>query len=264
MLKGCTSFGQICWRKIQLISKPLLQLAPDDGYLSYHDVRLTKEDIDTLKSDWLTDNCIAFWEEYLEREHLSSYKNSNIVLLRPSMAFMLLQTKDPLTLREALPDFTNTTHIFLPINDCRNVEEAEGGSHWSLLLVSVLDGVSFHYDSLSDMNFSEAKLVSNRISMLLNRPLRFNNLVDSPQQDNGSDCGVFVCIQMRHLLLKRLLSRNSSQKVSMSMGGRTVNASAGRKEMLKIIEEKRREGERRRARSLSPYRKGSKTPPRIG
>lgn len=31
-------------------------LTPDDAYLSYYDVRLTREDMQTLKNDWLTDN----------------------------------------------------------------------------------------------------------------------------------------------------------------------------------------------------------------
>ncbi|PQE12677.1 hypothetical protein CJF30_00002533 [Rutstroemia sp. NJR-2017a BBW] len=127
-------------------------LAPEDPYLS-----LTKEDVDTLKGDWLTDNTIAFWEEYLENETLKKYPSSNIVLLRPSMAFMLMQTPNPLDLKQALPDFSKTTHIFLPINDNRNVSVAEGGSHWSLLLVSVVDGVAFHYDSLSPSNWNEAE-----------------------------------------------------------------------------------------------------------
>ncbi|KAI9850379.1 MAG: hypothetical protein M1838_005769 [Thelocarpon superellum] len=222
-------------------------LSPDDAYLSYYDVRLTKEDVDTLKDDWLTDNCIAFWEEYLEREVLSQYPNSNIVLLRPSMSFLLMQTPNPLTLKSALPDFSRTTHIFLPINDCRNVEVAEGGSHWSLLLVSVIDGVAFHYDSLSPSNVEDARHAAHKLSQLLGRSLRFTNLEDSPQQENGSDCGVYVCIQMRHLLTKRLLRANSQHKVPMSMAGKAVDASGGRKEMLRTIETFRREGERRRS-----------------
>ena len=163
------------------------------------------------------------------------------------MSFMLMQTPDPLTLKEALPNFARTTHIFLPINDCRNVEIAEGGSHWSLLLVSIVDGVSFHYDSLNPANRSEAQLASNKISQLLARPIRFINLEDSPQQNNSSDCGVFVCIQMKHLLLKRLLQAHSREKVSMSLGGRNIDASGGRKEMLRVIESFRKEGERRRS-----------------
>ena len=184
---------------------------------------------------------------YLEREHLSKYTNSHIVLLRPSMAFMLMQTPDPVSLKEALPNFSRTTHVFLPINDARSVTVAEGGSHWSLLLVSIIDGVAFHYDSMSPSNYNEAGLAPAKISQLLGRPLRFMNLEDTPQQENSSDCGVYVCIQMRHLLLKRLLSANSREKVSMSMGGKLVDAAGGRKEMLKTIEGFRKEGERSRS-----------------
>ena len=163
------------------------------------------------------------------------------------MSFLLMQTPDPSTLKEALPDFSRTTHIFLPINDCRNVEQAEGGSHWSLLLVSLVDGVSFHYDSLSAANFDYAQHASNKISQLLCRPLRFINLEDSPQQTNSSDCGVYVCVEMKHLLLRRLLQAHSKEKISMSMSGRVLNASSGRKEMLKVVEDFRKEGERRRS-----------------
>ncbi|KAG2014743.1 hypothetical protein KXW98_001652 [Aspergillus fumigatus] len=233
-------------------------LNPEDAYLS-----LTREDMQTLKNDWLTDNIISFWEEYLEREFLVQYKTSNIVLLRPSMSFMLLQTPNPLSLREALPDFSRTTHVFLPINDCRNVTEAEGGSHWSLLLISIVDGVAFHYDSLPPGNYWEARAVTQKFGTLLNRPIRFIHLEDSPVQENGSDCGVFVCLSMRHLLLKRLLTANANEKVSMSLGGRKVDARAGRKEIAKIIEGFRKEGERRRSSSLSPMGKKSSSPPRI-
>ncbi|KAI6873692.1 cysteine proteinase [Hortaea werneckii] len=227
------------------------QLSPDDAYLSYYDVRLTREDVDCIKDDWLTDNAIAFWEEYLEREKLGAYPKANIVLLRPSMAFLLLNTKDPLSLKSALPSFEKTTHIFLPVNDCRDVETAEGGSHWSLLLVSVIDGVAFHYDSLSPSNMQEAKLIAHRISQLLGKPLKFINLDDSPQQENSMDCGV-------------------QDKITMSMRGKEVDASGGRKEMLRIIEARRKEGERRRSRSHSPYHahnvhgSKSRSPPRIG
>ena len=163
------------------------------------------------------------------------------------MSFMLMQTPDPLTLKSALPDFSKTTHIFLPINDCRNPSVAEGGSHWSLLLVSVLDCVAFHYDSLNPANRNEAGHATSKLSQLLGRPLQFLDLTDSPRQQNSSDCGVFVCIQMRHLLLRKLLQAHAQEKVSMSMGGKDVNASHGRKEIMKIIEERRKEGERRRS-----------------
>ncbi|KAI6785461.1 NEDD8-specific protease-like protein [Emericellopsis cladophorae] len=222
-------------------------LSPEKPYLSYYDVLLTLEDVKSLKNDWLTDNNIAFWEEYLERETLPKFPQARIVLLRPSMTFLLMKEPDQRAIRAALPDFSKVTHIFMPINDNRNVSVAEGGSHWSLLVVSALDGKAFHYDSLGGANYHEAKLATTKMSHILKRRLDFENLRDAPQQENGSDCGVFVCIIMRHLLVKRLLSANAREKVSMSMGGKMVDSNGGRKEMLAIIENLREEGERRRS-----------------
>lgn len=124
---------------------------------------------------------------------------------------------------------------------------AEGGSHWSLLLVSIVDGVAFHYDSLPPGNQNEAGLITRNLSRIITRPIRFIQLHDSPQQENSSDCGVFVCLNMRHLLLKRLLQVHTNEKVSMSLGGRRVDAREGRKEIFRIIESFRKEGERRRS-----------------
>ncbi|KAL6904162.1 hypothetical protein GGI43DRAFT_421627 [Trichoderma evansii] len=211
-------------------------LSPEKPFLSYYDVLLTIEDMKSLKNDWLTDNNIAFWEEYLEHETLPRFPQARIILLRPSMTFLLMKEPDMRHVRSALPDFNKVTHVFLPINDNRNVAMAEGGSHWSLLLVSVLDGIAFHYDSLGGANYAEANLATRKLSEIVQRPIRFVNLEDSPQQENGSDCGVFVCLLMRHLLVKRLLAANAREKVSMSMAGKMVDSNGGRKEMLRIIE----------------------------
>jgi sentrin-specific protease 8 len=184
------------------------------------------------------------------------------------MSFMLLQTPDPLTLKTALPDFSRTTHIFLPINNATSVTIAESGSHWSLLLISSIDGVAFHYDSLGDDNHYPAVNVTKKMEALLNKKLKFIVMQDAPQQDNGSDCGVFVCMVMQKLLLERLLVSDSSNKVSMSIKSRKgMNPKEGRKDMIRVIEGFRKEGERRRSRSPSPFpnsKERSKTPPRIG
>ena len=163
------------------------------------------------------------------------------------MSYMLMQTADPLSLKEVLPDLSRTTHVFLPINDNIDVTQAEGGSHWSLLLVSIIDGVSFHYDSMSQCNEREARNTTMKMEQLLGKRLRFIPMDDSPQQENGSDCGVFVCVLMRHLLLKRLLRADASKKISMNMKDSHINAKDGRKTMLKVIEERKKEGVRRQS-----------------
>jgi sentrin-specific protease 8 len=179
---------------------------------------------------------------FLEHDVLDKYKNAHIVLLKPTMAMMLRAGE-----YSNLPDFSKTTHIFIPVNNANTNASAESGSHWSLLLVSVVDGTAFHYDSSEEMNLEPAEDCAANLGKHLRRRLRVISLGDSPQQRNSSDCGVYVCMAMRHLLTRRLLKKNSSEKVSMSLGGRDIDARAGRKEMLAIIKECRKEGEKRRS-----------------
>lgn len=176
------------------------------------------------------------------------------------MTFLLMKNPDIKSVALALPSFSKVTHIFLPINDNRDVAQAEGGLHWSLLLVSTLDRVAFHYDSLGNLNYGEAMHCTNQLARILGTPLKFHQIDDCPRQDNSNDCGVFVCILMRHLLVKRLLNANAREKVSMSMENKMIDSNGGRKEMMKIIESLRKEGERRR--SASPFASND-TPPRI-
>ena len=51
----------------------------------------------------------------------------------------------------------------------------------------------------------------------------------------------------QHLLLKRLLMVRTNEKVSMSLGNKKIDAKEGRREIHRVIEERRKEGERRRS-----------------
>ncbi|KAF3916561.1 hypothetical protein ABW20_dc0102547 [Dactylellina cionopaga] len=241
------------------------RLAADTPYLSYYDICLWQEDINCLENDWLTDNNIAFWEEYLEREILTHTDCNSIILLRPSMVFLLRIEPDLRNIFSALPSISKATHIFLPINDNRNPNLAEGGSHWSLLVVSLKDRVAFHYDSLGNANSRHALDVADKVAEWAGGiRLDFHDLGDdTPQQTNTYDCGVHVCMNMRHLLVRRLLSTPDGKDVNMSLRGKNWSAKGGREEMLKTVRGLRRTAER----SLSPGagrgREGRSPPPRI-
>lgn len=194
---------------------------------------------------------------WLEREILPKYPQARICLLRPSMTYLLMSHPDPKQLRADLPDMSKVTHVFLPISDAVSRTQPDG-SHWSLLLVSKIDGVAFHYDSLGGANNMDSMRATEQLSKLIGMPLRYQAIPDCPQQQNGNDCGVFVCILMRHLLVKRLLNANAREKVSMSMSNKMIDASGARKEMTNIIQSLRKEGERRR--SASPYGKSDAAP----
>lgn len=176
---------------------------------------------------------------------------------------MLMQTPDDqvLGLKSALPDFTSYTHIFLPINDSTSPNAAESGSHWTLLLVSLPDAMAFHYDSLFPSNSKPAHAAAQKLSIIANMPapLRFVDLEEAPQQHNGSDCGMFVCLNMKELLMKRLLVTEMRGRVDMSLKGEKVEAREGRKEMVRILE-----GLRRKAMGMERRDSGSQSPPRIG
>ncbi|TLS26192.1 hypothetical protein PpBr36_05060 [Pyricularia pennisetigena] len=239
------------------------QLSPHNGYLTYHGVNLLNSDVRALKDDWLTDTNIAFWEEYIEHEILPKYPQARVALMRPVLVALMVQAQRLKDIADALPDFRHETHIFLPISDSINAgRRADTGSHWSLLLVSKLDGVAFHYDSLNDHNDAHARAAVDRLSRHLRQPLRFYRIIDMPQQANSSDCGVFVCILMRHLLVKKLLNANAKEKVAMGLSGKQIDAHGGRKEMIKIIEQLRKEGERRRSTGALPmsFRSGNSPP----
>lgn len=178
---------------------------------------------------------------------MTKHKDANVILLRPSMTLMLFLSQDPLSLKDALPSLEGVSHIFLPINDNTDTERAEGGSHWSLLVVSTTDRTAFHYDSLCSANDQEGNIVTKNMSRLLGYSLKYMDLEDAPQQSNSSDCGVFVCMIMAKLLITRLLTKPKGERVSMSMRGVNMNAFQGRKHILKLIEEFRKEGERRRS-----------------
>lgn len=48
------------------------------------------------------------------------------------------------------------------------------------------------------------------------RPIRFVDMVDSPQQNDGYNCGLFALVIMKHLLVNRLLKADANQKITMS------------------------------------------------
>ncbi|KAJ9634599.1 hypothetical protein H2199_008882 [Coniosporium tulheliwenetii] len=177
------------------------------------------------------------------REKLSRYPEAKIELKAPSISGYILMSKEPveeLKKEFAIPE--GTTHIFLPITDgASNPAIADGGCHWTLLLISLIDGVAFHYDSMSHSNEEPARVVTRKVEQILGKELKFCEMQDVPQQMNGEDCGVIVCLLMQHLLLKRLLQAGNREKVTMSMAGRELDATKGRKEMLRLLNEKRQQ-----------------------
>ncbi len=56
---------------------------------------------------------------------------------------------------------------------------------------------------MSHSNEEPARVVTRKVEGVLGREFKFAEMQDVPQQGNGEDCGVIVCLLMQHLLLKR-------------------------------------------------------------
>lgn len=109
--------------------------------------------------------------------------------------------------------------VLFAVNNNPDVEQAGGGSHWSLLAYSAASN-SFHsYDSMAGSNRQAARAVYKAAAAAAPPGAR---LVEewAPQQANGYDCGVHV-LAVAKLLCQRAAAAAAagSQVVNMQVGG---------------------------------------------
>ncbi|KAI0463196.1 hypothetical protein LJB42_003216 [Komagataella kurtzmanii] len=224
------------------------ELSNSDGSPhTFYDVSLYEEDLNNLADDeWLNDNNVSFIYEYIERFYITrclsdklqfsskEMVNSQIILLRPSMVFLLAHST-PKDVQDFLPPLDKSGFIFLPLNDNDDLEMAEGGSHWCLLVVAVHDNKCFLYDSLENANLTESVALVSKLSTLLNRRIQLVENTHCPQQINGSDCGV-ITTQITALLVSRLLCVLPGHPINLDLQNVAINAISGRIFMLKLLQ----------------------------
>lgn len=157
---------------------------------------------------WLSDQCIAYAFEILGETAPKS-----TLRLEPATIFMACMLNDAETLRGILSQprtagasslaerlsSQTTKLIYLPINDKEDPEAHDGGGHWSLLVFrrgsSEGSPSRFeHYDSCEPANAQRARAAAEALAPLLGDGAQLAKLVsvDTPQQANGFDCGVYV------------------------------------------------------------------------
>ncbi|KAJ2027885.1 hypothetical protein IWW57_002411 [Coemansia sp. S610] len=174
---------------------------------SYHDTAVYSGDPMSLREgQWLNDAMLSFYYEYLTHEILRG--DNSVLLLKPTLVQCLRLQQDAESLRSALPaDMHAKELIFIPINNSNSFVHVEGGSgsHWSLLVYVKHTNPTYHYyDSMANMNYQYALAVKSKLDAILlgtANPVPPMITHSCPQQENGSDCGIFV------ILFTDLLSR---------------------------------------------------------
>ncbi|XP_061363188.1 NEDD8-specific protease 1 [Gastrolobium bilobum] len=186
----------------------------DEKILSYNDVVLRRSDLDILSGPYyLNDRIIEFYFSYLSSCHPSQ---DIILLVPPSIAFWIIQC--PAT--EALKDFLEPLHfsdktlVMFPINDNDDVNRAEGGSHWSLLAYYRNANLFVHHDSCRGMNTGPAKQLYKAVVGYMGfsgsaTEASFLECTDSPKQENGHDCGLYVTAIARVICSWHVNSKNT-------------------------------------------------------
>lgn len=167
--------------------------------LSYHDTIIYESDVELLEGPhWLNDTIIGFYLEYLEEE---VYGKTMFCFIRPEVTQCLKLS--PLSEFPVFLDplqFKDKNVAVMPLNDCEN-PNTPGGSHWSLLVFCKTVRTFYHIDSSKGSNYSPAKLLSAKLSeyLELNGDYEFKTL-NSLQQTNSYDCGVFVLCNLDNVL----------------------------------------------------------------
>jgi sentrin-specific protease 8 len=172
--------------------------------LLYHDCQVYDYDLETLRpGEWLNDTIIEFCFEYFEQDIFK--QQQRFLFLRPAIVFLMMHTKDRSGLESALPiGLQENDIIFLPINDSDGIDS---GTHWSLLIYWKKGNSFYHYDSIGCSNDMMARYCKDRIAELVGSSMTATFVpIDTPQQQNGYDCGVYV-IAIAKLIASRLVQR---------------------------------------------------------
>ena len=170
------------------------------SFRSFGDVQVFQQDLASVyDGQWITDAIIALAYERL-RQH-----DKRVCLLDPSVVHLVSQIHDSEWLASALPpDLHQSPMIFMPVNN--NNTTGVGGSHWSLVVFDRPSSTWYYYDSIGSMNLPFAQRIVAKLT-LWTGTTHFA-IVDTPNQVNGYDCGVYV-IFITELLLSRFAHRAS-------------------------------------------------------
>ncbi|XP_015109100.2 sentrin-specific protease 8 [Diachasma alloeum] len=215
--------------------------SPQDIILSYHDVLIRKNDLQTLENhSWLNDTIIGFYFDYLEREKTKE-SPENIVFSSPELS-QLLKLMDVQDYGAILDSriTQETDFVFFPVNNCDDREDP-GGAHWSLLVYSKPEGSCFHLDSSGGFNGTIARAFSRKILEFLTGGKGKGFVeVKCPQQENSYDCGIFV-LCFAEVILRHLAG--AGEVGGCDFQGVEGEVKSARKRILELIKElSRRDG----------------------
>ena len=165
-------------------------MAADPLVASLGDASLRRSEAETLREgQWINDGVIAFALALLETRAARVPTRC----LPPSVAALaahLPSAADAAAVVGLDWERSQTERLIVPVSDNEDASRALGGSHWTLL---VWDCERWHHFDSARRSSS----VPSRVTELARKLVPTQHPVvaaETPQQENGYDCGVFVML----------------------------------------------------------------------
>ncbi|MCP4254983.1 MAG: hypothetical protein GY775_16575, partial [Candidatus Scalindua sp.] len=218
--------------------------------LKLGEVNITDEDIQSLEiGQDVTDGIITLAMKLLEEAFDTIIKRDRIRLLSPNLTY-LLQRGNKIDVMEEKKNLkiNESEWVLYPINNKTDVNEINGGTHWSLLLYSKKDRTYYHFDPIQSMNESHAKhMILNTLDYdTFEKGLPNYVEMKCERQTNGHDCGPYIMMYMAAIIenirngndINDIKNFNINPKVPLCKG-----ATDKREWLKKTIEHKLKENE---------------------
>eukprot|EP00092_Neocalanus_flemingeri_P000118 GFUD01000121.1.p1 GENE.GFUD01000121.1~~GFUD01000121.1.p1 ORF type:complete len:1007 (-),score=214.05 GFUD01000121.1:186-3206(-) len=184
----------------------------DDNIISAHNINITKHDLYGLTGqNWLNDKVIEFYLQMVAARSLSlEYRELNMPRIHCMSTYFFLN----LIMRGygALERWTKDVDIFsfdillVPVHM---------DMHWCIAIIDFRSPGVFYYDSMGGHNmpalsailsYLKEEHLNKKGTELDLRHFAKEVVPDCPQQQNGSDCGIFVCKVAEYLSRETVLS----------------------------------------------------------
>lgn len=171
------------------------------------DLKIIKE---LLSKEWISDDTLNSYLEILNN-HLCKKSDRSFLIINPIIVQAVKCLNDCNFLLDPLK-IKQYEIIVMPVNDSKQRSVADGGTHWSLLIMDRNSQSFYHIDSLNNsQNIADAQQIADKLSDYFgNRSGKANiTTIQGPQQRNNYDCGVYVVCNTE-VLLSQMLNNKSA------------------------------------------------------
>lgn len=208
---------------------------PDEVVVSYHESLLRRSDVDILLGpQWLNDQIISFYLEYLEHDRFADCKD-RLLFVSPEVTQCLkMLPKDEIGIFLDPLGAQDKSFVFFPLND--HQYDSAGGTHWSLVVYSRPEQKFLYIDSAKGSNWSTSKRFAANVWEALGCDEATVTLDTVPcfQQENSYDCGIHVLFNVEKCAEHAVKEGNLADVVAIYEGLRPIGK---REEILGLIEQ---------------------------